>query len=221
MPFLSDDLKRFLKDNYFSICVYICVITGILPLVYLHKYTINVWVNVKIANYPTDSFFIFYTNIFQGYIHVLTILVFAFISRRKFFLFLVQAVLVGVLVYILKDVVFGNIPRPTRLLGYDAFTHLLKNYKIYKEGYSFPSGHTMSAFAVLSMFSYMSKSRALQVGLFALASLVAFSRIYLLQHFFIDIYFGMIIGFLTTIITVKILDQFRVSEKPLLGCCRV
>lgn len=217
MKFLSENLNRFLKDNYFSFGVYVCVLLGIIPLIFMHKYTINVWVNHNIANYSTDPFFIFYSNCFEGYIHVVTILVFAFISRRKFFLFLVQALLVGILIFLLKEVVFGNIPRPTKLLGYETFSHILKDTSVYKENFSFPSGHTMSAFAVMSMFAYLSKSHMFQLFLFLFAFVAAFSRIYLLQHFFIDTYFGMILGFLTTVIALKILDRFQFVEKPLIG----
>ncbi len=217
MAFLGEDIKRFLKNNYFSYGVYVCVLLGIIPLIFMHKYTINLWVNHTIANYTTDPFFIYYTNCFEGYIHALPIVVFAFISRRKCVLFLVQALLVLVFIFLLKEVVFGNIPRPTQLLGYKAFDHLLENSSVYKEGFSFPSGHTTTAFAVMSMFAYLSKSRLLQVFLFVLAIVAAFSRIYLQQHFFVDTYVGMIVGFTTTIIAVKLLDRFRVSEKPLLG----
>ncbi len=217
MPFLSDDLKKFLKNNYFSFGVYACVLLGIIPLISLNKYTINVWVNHNVANYSIDPFFIFYSNCFEGYIHVVTILVFAFISRRKFFLFLIQALLVGVLVYVFKEVVFGNIPRPTKLLGYETFSHILKDTSVYKENFSFPSGHTMSAFAVMSMFAYLSKSHMFQLFLFLFAFIAGFSRIYLLQHFFIDTYFGMILGFLTTILTIKIIDSIQFVEKPLIG----
>lgn len=217
MKFFSENLNRFLKDNYFSFGVYVCVLLGLIPLIFMQKYTINVWINHNIASHSFDPFFIFYSNCFEGYIHVVTILVFAFISRRKFLLFMVQALLVGVFVFLLKELVFGNIPRPTKLLGYEAFLHLLKDTSVYKECFSFPSGHTMSAFAVMSMFAYLNKSHMFQLFLFFLAFVAAYSRIYLLQHFFIDTYFGMILGFLTTIITVKIFERFQLAEKPLIG----
>lgn len=60
--------------------------------------------------------------------------------------------------------------------------------------YSFPSGHTSSSFAAAGiLFSMQSK-----LSLFAivLASLIAFSRIYLNVHYPTDVIMGMILGIL-------------------------
>ena len=41
MAFLGEDIKRFLKNNYFSYGVYDCVLLGIIPLNFMHKYPIK------------------------------------------------------------------------------------------------------------------------------------------------------------------------------------
>lgn len=59
--------------------------------------------------------------------------------------------------------------------------------------YSFPSGHTASSFACASAIRYAGLRYS--VPAFILASMIAFSRIYLLVHYPSDILGGVILGF--------------------------
>lgn len=60
---------------------------------------------------------------------------------------------------------------------------------------SFPSGHTMSAFALFALAAFMIPwKRFPALGLFLIALLVAMARIYLVQHFMKDVYAGSIFG---------------------------
>lgn len=60
--------------------------------------------------------------------------------------------------------------------------------------FSFPSGHTMSAFASAVVLFYMDK----KVGTLALilSTLIGFSRLYLYVHYPSDVFCGMLIGIL-------------------------
>ena len=71
--------------------------------------------------------------------------------------------------------------------------------------YSFPSGHSTTAFALFFIFGFFVKNKKWQILFFILALSTAISRMYLLQHFFIDVYFGSILGVLiATIVFVSI-----------------
>lgn len=59
---------------------------------------------------------------------------------------------------------------------------------------SFPSGHTLEAFAVVVAFSILVPKRKLFIPLFFWASVVAYSRIALGVHYPSDVLAGMIIG---------------------------
>jgi len=62
---------------------------------------------------------------------------------------------------------------------------------------SFPSGHAMAAFALFATLAFMSPDkRSGAVVFFLLALVVAFSRVYLVQHFLEDVYAGSLIGLL-------------------------
>jgi len=69
-------------------------------------------------------------------------------------------------------------------------------------GYSFPSGHTMSSFAVAT--AMWLHNRRLGVLALILAALISFSRLYLYVHYPTDILVGIIIGVSLGFIATKI-----------------
>lgn len=71
---------------------------------------------------------------------------------------------------------------------------------------SFPSGHTMASFAAAVSLLYYNK----KIGLLALilASLIAFSRLYLYVHYPTDILAGMLIGIGIAIVSQKIINTY-------------
>lgn len=84
-------------------------------------------------------------------------------------------------------------------------------------GYSFPSGHTSSSFAVAT--ALFLKEKNLGIAALAMAFLVGFSRLYFFVHFPSDVFFGMIEGILMAIAVTVVIDKLwqkynrRLSEK--------
>ena len=60
--------------------------------------------------------------------------------------------------------------------------------------HSFPSGHTTAAFALFMTLCLLTDKKPLHFIYFILAALGGYSRIYLSQHFAIDVFAGSIIG---------------------------
>lgn len=79
----------------------------------------------------------------------------------------------------------------------DEMLTFVDGVQVYAGATSFPSGHSMSAFALFTLAVLWGSGRVgWQVGCFSLALLVAVSRIYLAQHFLQDVWVGSIIGLL-------------------------
>lgn len=73
--------------------------------------------------------------------------------------------------------------------------------------YSFPSGHAASSFAAAGVLSRYLKNYSL--GTFAIACLIAFSRIYLFVHYPTDVLAGIVLGLLCSRIIVSIFNKIR------------
>lgn len=67
---------------------------------------------------------------------------------------------------------------------------------------SFPSGHTASSFAVAGIFEIMIRQYGIYVIIVAL--LIAFSRLYLYMHYPSDIFAGILLGLLCSILIIGI-----------------
>ena len=84
-----------------------------------------------------------------------------------------------------------NAPRPWVVLPQDA---------PFVEGFApatspcFPSGHAATAFCLFSLLAFFSHRQRVKMLLFFIAFAVAYSRIYLMQHFLRDILAGSFIG---------------------------
>ena len=85
--------------------------------------------------------------------------------------------------------------------------------------YSFPSGHTTSFFALAFVASILltaritsssrSSSYLVQLALFVLAALGGYSRIYLSQHFALDVFAGALVGTLITLVCFAVLYRYE------------
>src|SRR5690606_35369696 len=75
---------------------------------------------------------------------------------------------------------------------------------------SFPSGHTTSGIAIFLFLALITKNKKIGALYMIAAIFVALSRVYLVQHFFIDVYFGSLVG---TLFTLWIFNLYENSQK--------
>ncbi|MDO5558160.1 MAG: phosphatase PAP2 family protein [Oscillospiraceae bacterium] len=77
--------------------------------------------------------------------------------------------------------------------------------------YSFPSGHSYSSFsAATSIFCF---NRKAGTAALILASLIAFSRLYLFVHFPTDVISGMMLGIITGVVSSLLINKLSDSRK--------
>jgi len=80
-------------------------------------------------------------------------------------------------------------------------------------GYSFPSGHTQAAASYLGSLGALLKSKPIKIILFALAILVAFSRMYLGVHTLEDVVVSLVITFAIVFLAMKFFYHSEDSQK--------
>lgn len=151
----------------------------------------------------TDSLFKYATFIGDGILFVPLIIGLLFIRYSYALMGAIIAVAHGLLLSFLKKIVFSGSPRPTAFFEDTSMLHFIEGVKVHTSN-SFPSGHTATAFAFCLFLTFLVNKKSWGMVLFVLAFLAGYSRIYLLQHFYLDVVFGGLIGSLVTIIVWKI-----------------
>jgi len=146
------------------------------------------------GGYAADQFFRFFT-FFGDAILWIPMLAYIIWKKRKLYLGLAIAgfTIVTILVQVCKYFIVPDEPRPTTFITDGSYIHLVKGVDVHSIS-SFPSGHTATAFTFFLMICLMTKkSWWLPLG-FIIACLVGYSRIYLAQHFPLDVAAGIIVA---------------------------
>ena len=167
-----------------------------------------------------DIFFRYYTHVAEWFPYVLCVLLLLF-GRVGNGLFASAAMVFSSLTtQICKHLI--NAPRPVTWFAENMSDIRLPLVEGVDMNYwhSFPSGHTTSFFALAFVASILITKRLtahgltgvaglLQALLFLLAALGGYSRIYLCQHFALDVFAGVMVGLLITCICYAIFSRFE------------
>jgi membrane-associated phospholipid phosphatase len=109
---------------------------------------------------------------------------------------------------------YYNEPRPASYFaGAETMVHTVKWVTVHGSC-SFPSGHTTTAFAMFSFLALICRNKLAGFAFLTLALLAAYSRIYLAQHFFVDVYVGSIIGVTSSLTVYTLFHQSRNKALP-------
>lgn len=183
--------------RYFVVLLLLWMVVGLVLLIVEENRQIYIWMNEKHTPFR-DVFFSYFTELgtFKAVIGCLVILLMMNKKWRNLpfiVLFSLCQLFPFVITQILKNI-FQR-PRPLRYFENADWIHKVvgqpEQYSL-----SFPSGHSEGVFALACFCSLLlpNKYRIFGVLFFAIALLAAFSRIYLSQHFYEDIYVGSLIG---------------------------
>ena len=174
-----------------------------------------------------DIFYRYYTQVAEWFPYVVCVALLLF-SRIGDGAFASAAMILSALTtQLFKNII--NAPRPIKWFELnipDVQLPLTPGVEVHS-WYSFPSGHTTSFFALAfvlcvictrsprNLRSPMSPktckafSCLMQVGLFFLAALGGYSRIYLSQHFARDVFAGILVGTLITALCYAIFSRYE------------
>ncbi|MEL7020650.1 MAG: phosphatase PAP2 family protein [Bacteroidota bacterium] len=143
-----------------------------------------------------DNLFRYWTLLGEEMAYLVAIILLCFVKFRLAIFIPVIGVVVTLVAHTLKS--FFAQPRPRlyyEMHGLLEQINFIDGVVLHAGATSFPSGHTMSAFALYSFVALcLLRRRWLSIFLFIIAFGVGLSRVVLVQHFLRDIYVGGIIG---------------------------
>lgn len=183
------------KNRWFLIPYFIVVLVCLGIVLIASQASVHLYLNKFYSNF-TDVFFKYITHLGDGLIIPFLVLLLIFIRLRHAFFLLSAYVVSGFFTQILKRSFFSHAPRPTRFFEDLSQLHLVPGVEQLSMK-TFPSGHATTAFAIMICFALISKNNLLKLLFFILGSIIAYSRVYLSQHFLTDILAGSFIGVMT------------------------
>ncbi len=180
-----------LNDNKTYLLPYLIVwLMGLLVVLLYDKIDIHQFTNQR-PFAVGDSLFPYITKLGETFPFIVGGILLLFHLRKALFVLSVQVV-GAIVVYTLKNLF--RAPRPRIVfqeLGLDL--HTIDGVRLHAWN-SFPSGHTMAAFAFFLSLALIVKNQLLKFFFFAMSLLVGFSRIYLNQHFLEDTLAGSLLA---------------------------
>ena len=176
------------KKNYLKIGFLSLAIAAFGFLIWKFDFEILFFIQNYIRNPFLDIVFPFYTSLGEDGIIWITLGLLMLIPKktRKCGIMVLCALLVMLIV---NNIILKNlIARPRPCSFYPEMVDLVHLPK----SYSFPSGHTVSAFAVA--FTILSQHKKFGIVTVVMAAVMAFTRLYVFVHFPTDIYGGIIVA---------------------------
>lgn len=151
-------------------------------------------------NTLSDIFFKYATYLGEGLVIAIVIIALAFYKIRYALLLFSSIIFSSLMAQFFKRIIFNDIPRPKAYFEGLANLHFVEGVQVHSL-FSFPSGHATLSFALCSSLAFIVKNNNIKALLLFIALLGSWSRVHLSQHFFIDIYFGSLLGVSCTLLT--------------------
>jgi len=144
-----------------------------------------------------DAFFIRFTWLGDGWFAAGMIALFLILRRwGQACQVLAAFLLSALLAQILKNVF--SMPRPREFFAVGEYQYFIPGITLNGHA-SFPSGHSTSIFALITMLAIFEKNKRQNALYLLVAIAVGYSRIYLGQHFLPDVLMGSFLGVMTAI----------------------
>ncbi|MCW3101577.1 MAG: phosphoesterase PA-phosphatase related protein [Bacteroidetes bacterium] len=210
MQHKSVDVRTVSRNNFpFLIPYALFLLAGAILIIANSKAETHLEFN-RFHNHFFDIFFQYLTYFGDGYIAIITVVVLLTVKFRYALLTALASLISALITQTLKHTLFSEVVRPAKFFEglHDLYLVPGMENNFYN---SFPSGHTTCAFALYFSIALIVENRGLKFFCFLFALAIGYSRIYLSQHFFEDVYAGSLIGVITTLIVYLLL---RNSQAP-------
>ncbi|MFT4032917.1 MAG: phosphatase PAP2 family protein [Siphonobacter sp.] len=193
-------MLKLIRQNYTFFLPYAILLVLIGSLLHqLDRTMLMHWINQR--NHPwADLFFYAFTDIGDGLFAFGLALGLLFVRYRWALLAGLCFLVSGEITQLLKHAVFSDELRPSAFYEHSGWAfHTVTGLDLHRNN-SFPSGHTTTVFAVFCFLTLIVKNKNWGWLFISLATLAAYSRVYLFQHFVADVYVGSFIGTFTTVL---------------------
>ncbi|WP_419801059.1 phosphatase PAP2 family protein [Mucilaginibacter sp.] len=153
----------------------------------------------------TDVFFASFTILGASIGCIIIVLITFLINFRSGFLLASSYIITFIISQTIKHLV--KAPRPHLFFSKKLHDIYLIKGVVMLNTNSFPSGHSVSAFTAAVVFTYAAKNKRWGVFWLLIAVLIAYSRMYLSEHFLQDVTAGSALGVLITVFWLSWIDQ--------------
>jgi len=191
--------KEFLRSNFIVLCIG-AVLIFLYPILVIPKGEIELLINHHHTPF-LDIFFKYFTHFGDGTLLAIFLIAMLFYNYSLAILTSFAIVFQSIFVSIFKRWIFKGLARPLGFFDKGIELSFVDGVDVHSTN-TFPSGHTATGFALFALLFIVINNRGIIASafLFLAAFLVGFSRVYLLQHFLIDVYFGALIGVLSAVL---------------------
>ncbi|HEX8547266.1 MAG TPA: phosphatase PAP2 family protein [Cytophagaceae bacterium] len=204
-------VKSLKNAKYFLLLSAIYLIVGFIILSIIEKGELEILLNQH-HNPFLDVFFRTATFMGEGIFETIIILFLFFIKRYYGIVAGTSLILTTIVTQSLKRLVFADTLRPKAFFEGLKDLYYIEGLEIHSH-FSFPSGHTSGAFTIFLVLALITRNPLSGILFFILAFLTGISRMYLLQHFFIDTYFGTLIAIVLTLIIFFLFEKSSLSKR--------
>jgi membrane-associated phospholipid phosphatase len=193
------NVKSIYKENLTFFLAYFLLIAIALFILFAHSKESG-FILLNFYHTPfLDFAFQGITLLGDGIFSVVFCLVLLVVKKRYLsFMVFISFASSGIVAQVLKH--FISEARPAIFLEKTNYPYFIENVTLHNF-HSFPSGHTTSIFALVSILAFATKEKKYAIPLVLLGALVGYSRMYLGQHFMVDVTVGSLIGILFSIIS--------------------
>lgn len=192
-------IKDFLQSKFVALCLGTSIIF-LYPVLVFPKGEFELLIN-QFHNPALDLIFKYITHLGDGSLLAVLLIAMLFYKYYTAVLVAFSILFQSIIIPIFKKGIFKGLERPMAFFDESVSLNFVDGVDVHSVN-TFPSGHTATGFAIFALLFIAINNRGLVVStlLFVLAFLVGFSRVYLLQHFVIDAYFGAILGVLSVVL---------------------
>lgn len=182
------------------------------------SFMLQIWISSPLITFMINSWhssladpvFIVFTDLGNGLTTLIICFILLFISYGRALIFLILTNLAGLFAQIVKRLV--DSPRPFIYFSHHSpLLHFVQGVQIFKD-HSFPSGHTTTAFSMAVLLALFTENKKYSFNYLLLALGVAWSRIYLGEHFFADVVAGSILGTFTSLTGFFLINKTNLQD---------